>query len=326
MAIKTKAIRAIPLDDKQVQKLEKILRKIFWEEIYKPLIDIVPAAKVTNSKIDVLSAIKTGRITFYRGEFKGTFTASLSRGLKSLGARWDRTQGSWKIPLDSLPPEYQEAVRISAANFNKTLAAFNGQLNQIQSEQMVNRIREKAHLKNYFDDTIFKLDGNLTKQLRGITVAPQLTDEQKLMIADEYNNNMEKYIVDFTEKEIQSLRKKVEQNVYSGDRYENMVKSIKKSYGVSEDKAKFLARQETNLLTSKYRQVRYEGAGSTGYIWRCVQGSPKHPVRPDHKKLDGKTIQWNSMPIVDSKTGRKAHAGEDFNCRCYPDVILRFDK
>lgn len=319
MAKKKASVRGVGLDDKLVQELEKILMKIWHEELYAPLLKVVPAAKIENSKLDVLSAIRSGRLVFYRGQFKGPLTARLSRGLKDLGAKWDQTQGTWKIPLASLPQEYQEAIRLSDMSFNKTLTQFNKELGKILPESLAQR----AEIQNFFDKAIFKIDKDVTKQLKAITVAPQLTQEEQLALGEEYRQNMDLYITDFTEQQIASLRDKVMKNFYSGNRYENLIQTIQKSYGVTESKAKFLARQETNLLTAKYSQVRYESAGSTGYYWRCVKGSPKHPVRPDHKKLDGEFIQWNSKPIVDSKTGRRAHAGEDFNCRCGKEVVLK---
>ena len=60
----------------------------------------------------------------------------------------------------------------------------------------------------------------------------------------------------------------------------NEIGAIQKSYGVTANKAKFLARQETKLLTTTLKEVRYVDAGVTKYKWKSVTGTAAHPVRP----------------------------------------------
>ena len=178
-------------------------------------------------------------------------------------------------------------------------------------------------IEKFFDTQIFKTDVKINKTLEGITVAPKLTKDERNTIAKAYTKNLDKYIKDFSEKEIVELRSKIEKNVLEGGRYESMVDIIEKSYGVSKRKAKFLARQETGLMMSEFKKVRYLDAGVKEYIWTCAAGSPKHPVRPMHKALDGKKFSWNNPPITDEK-GNRNNPGEDFNCRCYAIPVVKF--
>lgn len=296
--------------------------QILYREIYKPLIDQVPLLNkdlIKNARGDLLSSIQSGKVVFYRGQFKGTFTATTSRELVELGAKWNSKSQSWDLLASKVPPRIMEAVKVSDMAFAQTMVTVNETLSKI----LPGSISVKTEAAAYFNTEIFKLDRDLTKAIKTITVPAQLTTEEKLLIADEYAENLEKYVQKFTAQEVKRLREMVQQNVYSGNRYENLVKSIQDSFEVSENKAYFLARQETKLLSTKYKEVRSVSSGSPGYIWKCVAGSPKHPVRPDHKRLDGKYIPWNDMPVVDLKTGRKAHAGEDFNCRCRPQIVFK---
>ena len=103
-----------------------------------------------------------------------------------------------------------------------------------------------------------------------------------------------------------------------GSRAENMVKTIISEYGVSRRKAKFLARQETALLMSKYQEERFKDVGVTKYRWSAAMDAR---TRPDHKLLDGKIISWDSPPITNRKTGARNHAGADYNCRCVAIAI-----
>ncbi len=108
-----------------------------------------------------------------------------------------------------------------------------------------------------------------------------------------------------------------------GYRYETLVAEIQKSYGISQRKAKFLARQETSLLMSKFKQVRYQEAGSNEYIWDCVAGSSAHPVRHFHLLNRGKIFRWDTGAPINANGDRK-NPGQDYNCRCFAKPIIRF--
>lgn len=49
------------------------------------------------------------------------------------------------------------------------------------------------------------------------------------------------------------------------------------------------------------------------YVWTTKKDSK---VRPDHARLEGRIINWNDPPVVDLRSGRRAHPGGDYNCRC----------
>jgi len=53
--------------------------------------------------------------------------------------------------------------------------------------------------------------------------------------------------------------------------------------------------------------------GFDRYVWTTKKDSK---VRPDHARLEGRIISWNDPPVVDLRSGRHAHPGEDYNCRC----------
>lgn len=322
---KYKTLAPIDLTEDDFKELQAAIVRLLYLEVYKPLIEVVPGVdkkSIQNSKDDVLRAIQTGKIVFNQGKFKGAMNSRISGGLRSLGARWDRKEKVWRILLNDLPEEYQKAIKFSEERYVRQFSSFNDALGKILPE----KIAEKADFSKILDRKLFKLDDKISKQLDAITVAPQLTKEEKEMLAEEYNNNLKLEIKKFTDEQVRSLRSKVERNVYSGNRYENLIDTIRRSYKVTENKAKFLARQETKLMTSKYREVRYKSAGSPGYYWKCVLGTKNHPVRPDHKILDGDFFTWDNPPIVDRRTGRRCHPGQDFNCRCRARVVMRFNE
>jgi SPP1 gp7 family putative phage head morphogenesis protein len=95
---------------------------------------------------------------------------------------------------------------------------------------------------------------------------------------------------------------------------------------VSANKAKFLARQETSLMTTKLKETRYREAGVNEYKWKTVAGSKLHPVRPSHKILEGRIFRWDDPPITTppGEAVRRNNPGQDYNCRCFAQPIVRF--
>lgn len=304
------------------EELRKRLDRFFRDEIYIPLLKAIglPKKVIKNSINDLAEAISTGRISYSRGQFTGAFNSVLSRELKSIGAKWDRKQGSWKIPQSKLPLSIRSHIAVSENKFTQILKSIDRNLQQILPAE----ISDKLQIEEAFDKTLWKKEKDFQRSVNGIMVAPQLTDHSRAKMAKEYADNLRPYVKDFMTKEIESLRKKISENVLSGNRYENLVKEIQRSYQVSNNKAKFLARQETGLMMSKFREARAKDIGSPGYIWKNVAGSALHPVRHDHKLLDNTFHRWDDPPITNQKTGARNHPGQDFNCRCYPKTVVKF--
>lgn len=94
---------------------------------------------------------------------------------------------------------------------------------------------------------------------------------------------------------------------------------IMRSGEVAVSRANLIARTETSRTASVLTEARAVHIGSPGYFWRTSEDSD---VRPDHKILNGKFIPWDSPPIADRRTGRRAHAGCIYGCRCYPEPVL----
>ncbi len=281
-----------------------------------------PKNILQNAIEDLTYAIGSGRITFYRGVFSGKFNSRITKELRKLGAKFDRKTGTFRLPSSELPETVRGAISASESRFNEKLAGIDRKLSQMLPE----KIAEKLQISKFFDSALWKVEKDFQASIRKITVGPNLTKEQAKRIADEWQQNMKIYIKDFTEKEIQKLRKDVQSSVFTGNRYESIISKIQKSYGVSSNKAKFLARQETSLLMTKFKQTRYEDAGVREYIWRTVAGSKNHPVRASHKILEGKKFRWDDPPITTAADEpiRRNNPGQDYNCRCFAQPIVRF--
>jgi SPP1 gp7 family putative phage head morphogenesis protein len=95
----------------------------------------------------------------------------------------------------------------------------------------------------------------------------------------------------------------------------NLRKTIQERYEVTRSKAALLARDQTLKLNGQITRVRQTSAGVERYRWIS---SRDERVRPAHKALHGTVQRWDTPPVVDPKTGRTAHPGEDYQCRCVP--------
>lgn len=299
---------------------------VLEKHLYSPIVESLgqDPKKVLKNANDgenqiLVKAILSGRIYFYRGEFKGGFNASISGALSKLGAVYNRRQRSYRILASELPFEIKDAIDEALVEFEKAVSIIDKRIQSIHAKDVASNI----DLEGIYSEQIFLVDKNIEKQLESISISPKFTAEEREEIARVYNKNMELWIQEWVEDEIVTLRGVVEKNVKEGIRYDQIVSGIQKRFGVGKSKAKFLARQETNLLTTEINIQRFKQAGATKYIWRTVVGSPAHPVRPMHKALDGQVISYDNPPIVDA-SGRRAHAGMDFNCRCTQDPIIEF--
>lgn len=301
-------------------EVEDVILRLFKEEIYFPLIGELEDKVVLNfGREALLDAIRTGRISFNQGLFTGQFSASISRALYSLGSERSIKQGGFRIRLDKLPYDVRMAISASEAKMKITLASIQKKLDSFYPS----KISDQLKIDELFDTTLWSVGEKIKSQLKGIVVAPELTKEQRRDFSAAYSKNLQLYIQDWTEKEILTLRKTVELHALEGGRRDTLAKIIEQSYGSSKSKAKFLAKQETSLMLSHFKATQYKSSGIDEYKWKCVTGTPLHPVRPLHKILDGRIFRFDNPPVTD-KYGNKNNPGCDYGCRCFAKPIVRF--
>lgn len=334
--MKTKLLRPIRETVSDYEQIEEEIRRVFRREIYLPLMRLLkwPTATLQNAKAKedaktqaIRSALGSGRIAYGRGRFSGRFSADISRELKALGAKWDTKTSTWTISASSLPYDVRATIGASESRYSEMLRRVDRQLEAVLPDELASKVK----VSELLDRAIHKVEKDFQASVKGIRVAPTISPEARKKIADEWANNLQLYIKDFTTKETQELRDCVSVSTYEGNRYEGLMREIQKSYGVSARKAKFLARQETGLLMAKFKEARYQEAGIDEYHWYHVEGTAEHPVRPMHRKLgdakerDGskKVYRFSDPPVVDDQ-GHRKNPGQDYNCRCYARPVVRF--
>lgn len=105
----------------------------------------------------------------------------------------------------------------------------------------------------------------------------------------------------------------------AGARVETIARELQEATGASKARAQLIARDQVLKASAQLTRDRHEAAGITEYVWRT---SRDERVRSRHKALDGTRQKYSDPPVVDLATGRRAHAGQYFQCRCTAEPIL----
>lgn len=313
-----KRLKPIDSKDSWSDAVQKEIEFHLYDLIYRPLLEILKTEtglKVKeNSRASLVSALRAGRVTYRDGYFVGELNASVSKDLRSHGAVFDKTRKAFKIDLDRLPFEIKQAVSASNQKTDAIVSKIKDELDRI--EENADSLTYKIDFHDQVEKIISGLDDQFHKTVvQDFAVEPVLDEKTKATLQAEYNKNLNFYIKGWRDEAIFRLRTKVEKNVFSGYRSDRMIEMIQSEKNVSDGKAKFLASQETRLLTSAYREERYKETGVERYLWST---SHDRRVRDRHRHLDGQIFSWDNPPVVDLATGRRAHAGTDYNCRCVP--------
>jgi SPP1 gp7 family putative phage head morphogenesis protein len=101
---------------------------------------------------------------------------------------------------------------------------------------------------------------------------------------------------------------------------------LQNKFNATKSQAALIARDQVGKLNGQLNEYRQKQLGAKRYIWRTVKDERvrklyKGRPGPDHKHLEGKICYWNKPPIVNTKTGKREHPGQDFQCRCWAEMI-----
>ena len=314
-------IELLPVIEKEryATPVEQEMLTYFREVIYEPLLRLLSPAERTNAKLSaLLAALRGGQVFYFKGKFSGRFGPAVAKELRSLGARFDRTNREFRINPDSLPPD----VRVAATDAESHAAALHQQVDDTLAQMQVNLPKAptgldfEASAARMVEDLDSQFDRSV-KPLDALTVRVDPAMGKK--VADQLAGDLNLSVKGFTVGQVKELRAQAAANAFSGARSDRLRRIIESSYGVTKRKAAFLANQETSLVTAHYRQARFQSVGSTHYRWKTMHDNS---VRGDHRDLDGHVFAWDSPPVENKATGHRANPGEAYGCRCRACAII----
>lgn len=315
-------LKPIKDKDQYAEPIAAYIAQQMYDAIFAPLFNILgrkPEETLLSNALDrssLTAALNSGAVWYNSDKFYGNFNATIGKELRSLGARFNSLDKTYFIKAVDLPMNIRAIVSAANSKFHAQQTALMDTLNKMAPPPQL----EFKGIYPKLGDMFIDLNKQYTASIpRGLAVPMVLTENMKEVIAQDYTHNLNLYIQDWYAADIIKLRGRVQDAVETGYRADHMRDVLEAEYGVSERKAAFLARQETSLLVSKYRETRYKSSGLNRYKWST---SDDRRVRHDHKVLDGKIFDWDHPPITDEHTGARNNPGEDFNCRCIAIPIV----
>lgn len=115
----------------------------------------------------------------------------------------------------------------------------------------------------------------------------------------------------------------VANNWREGARWESLADDVEELYGVSEGRARVIARDQTAKLNSAFNQIRQTDVGIEEYEWLA---SDDERTREDHWDLNGTRHRWDEPgPLKGTIGGEPCHPGEDVQCRCDAAAFIDLD-
>lgn len=109
------------------------------------------------------------------------------------------------------------------------------------------------------------------------------------------------------------VRAMVEGAAITGRRPESFARDIEERFGVSESRAKLIARDQVAKYNGQLTAARQQRLGIKSFIWRT---SGDERVRESHQAKEGERYEWQDPP---HDTGMP---GADFQCRCTAEPVL----
>jgi SPP1 gp7 family putative phage head morphogenesis protein len=118
---------------------------------------------------------------------------------------------------------------------------------------------------------------------------------------------------------LKAVESKVWQSVMKGGDMHALAKDLRKSYGISRDRAALIARDQNNKAKAVIEKARRQELGITHAIWQHSAGG-KVP-RATHVAMSGKPYRI-SEGMYDSAVSEYVLPGQLINCRCTSRAVI----
>jgi SPP1 gp7 family putative phage head morphogenesis protein len=295
-------------------EVKRLLKILFFD----PMLTELEATKNNSkSKNKLIKKIEDGDVTYQGDTFIGDLDAMVGQILKGAGAKFSRPNKGWKIPLARMPLEIQAAVDKQRASQDRLEKHAREMIARV--EQTALNIMPKVSLDMLAEaearKMLYMVDNTIPNAL---SVQPKLDKDQAAALAKSYTDNVKLSIVGFIQDETARFRKNILPEIRKGMGRKDLQEYVKQRLKVGNTRAKFIARQETSLFTSKIKEVQYRQANIRKYRWKAIGGKRGDGrTRDAHMEAHGKEFFWdhskNKNPVRNSE-GQPVHPGQDFNC------------
>ena len=300
-----------------------------WQWFFEPIFDVLKPDRVENDNNVLFDALKTGAIYYQNGGFyskTGRFSNRISLELEKLGARYSRYGRCYRIAQDRLPQNLNWIIEtLNAKTYANVLA-----IKQIMDKAIGGLDEALKHLKlrDVAEQMILDVEDRVYKNFQNNkieTITPRMSDSVARQFAEEYTDSIKFNIKNRTPEEVTKMREVVGQMALDGESQITIRQYIENRWKVKQQKAKFLARNESKLAVTEYLKAKYQAEGSEEFQWVA---NLDERVRDEHRDLNGQTFRYDNPPIIDKRTGTRGLPGEYYGCRCtfvpiFSKILLR---
>lgn len=244
----------------------------------------------------------------------------------------------WK-PKRKIEEKYKRALKQLARSINKKLIGFTTsyeivrELKRISNSPEFNQYAESVALKMV--TSLFSDAGRTWREAARVNSKGQ---EIYKALKNELHGPIGIYVkeqIDRNAKIIKSmpigiseqLTEHIKNETFKGRRSEEIAKDLEKKVPyMFEYKAKLIARTEVSKTSTALTESRCKNIGIRWYNWRT---SNDQRVRSSHDHMNNVLVCWDNPPspevLINEKNVGYYHAGNIYNCRCYPEPIVRLD-
>ena len=126
----------------------------------------------------------------------------------------------------------------------------------------------------------------------------------------------------------QKVVQNITEEAYKGKRASEIARIIQEETSKhSRASARLIARTEVSKATTALTKSRSEDLGLKWYVWRTALDGDR--VRKSHRNMEGVLVAWSNPPSPEELVGEPSvgnyHAGNIWNCRCYPEPLISVD-
>lgn len=150
----------------------------------------------------------------------------------------------------------------------------------------------------------------------GVNIFATNAELQEYLQASVYDNA--RLIKSIPSQYLTNVESIVMSNVRAGGRWEAVAKQLQQEYGVTDRRAKLIARDQTAKINGQLSAKRQVAAGFEYFQWI---DSHDNRVRSNHKKHNDKVTEygrgiyrWDNPPL--SEKGTPIICGTEYQCRC----------
>lgn len=201
--------------------LEKEISRYFYELIYEPLYEAVEGElgrgwfkrmrqlqNATRPELEEYfnQALRSGRIQYTDGQFRGLIDAKISRYLKDLGAHYNPDWKSWGLPEHKLTANIRASIGVAQVRYENLSQTIFDKLDQVErAAQDINVPMERV-----FERIVQGLDVQATDSLRSVLIEAEISPGLKDFIAKEYTRNLNYYIKGDVGAAVARIRRRVQ--------------------------------------------------------------------------------------------------------------------